>query len=288
MTRLTARVPATAANLGPGFDCFALALDLLNDVTLETESTPGVEIEGEGEGELAIDRSNLIVRSMEKVAQEAGTTLPPLHLLCVNRIPLERGLGSSAAAVVAGVVLADRLLDLGLTPDASLRIAVEIEGHPDNVAGALRGGLVLAYLSEGGWRAESLAPSAELRPVALIPESVRLATSEARRAMPAEVPLADAAFNAGRAALAAIAMTSRPDLLAEALEDRLHQPFRLPLVPSVNAVFQRLRSVGVPVCVAGAGPTLLAFESEDAKLPELGDGWRLLRLAPRARGAEVA
>ncbi len=286
--RITVRVPATVANLGPGFDCFALALDVVNEVTLDTAGEPGVMLEGEGAGELPQDGSNLIPRSMEHLARDAGVSLPSFSLSCANRIPLERGLGSSAAAVVAGLALADRLLGTELSKDRLLEMAVDVEGHPDNVAAALRGGLVLAYRSRGGWRAESLVPSPDLRPVVLIPKRERLATSEARRALPHEVSLSDAVFNVGRAALAVVAMTARPDLLAEALEDRLHQPHRLPLTPAVHAVFLDLKDSGIPVCVAGAGPSLLAFESEGVSVPDLGPDWRALRLRPRAAGVEVA
>ena len=286
--RLTVNVPATVANLGPGFDCLAIALDLVNAVAVDTEGTPGVRVEGEGAGELPEDASNLILRSMAHLTDETGSALPQLSLSCRNRIPLERGLGSSAAATVAGLVLADRILGSSLPPERLLQMAVEVEGHPDNVAAALLGGLTLAYRSRDGWRAESIEPSPNLRPVVLIPDGERLPTSEARRVLPREVAFDDATFNLGRAALAVLALTSRPDLLGEALEDRLHQPARLELVPAVEALFRHLKGAGVPVCVAGAGPSLLAFESDGRPLPEIGPGWRLLRVLPRARGAEVA
>lgn len=285
--RLTASVPATVANLGPGFDCFAMAIDLASEVTVDTEAAPAVTIEGEGGVELPRDRSNLIVRSMERLAGEVGAALPSFSLSCENRIPLERGLGSSASAVVAGLVLADRLLEASFSADRLLAVAVELEGHPDNVAAALRGGLVLAYRAATGWRAESVAPSPDLRLAVLIPERERLATPAARRALPRAVPLADAAFNAGRSALALLALTERPELLPEALEDRLHQPARLPLTPGAHAVFLELKDAGIPICVAGAGPSLLAFESDGRRVPALGSDWRILRMSPRTAGAEV-
>lgn len=284
--RLRARAPATSANLGPGFDCFGLALDLVNEVILDPDAPPGVSWEGEGAGELPTDGSDALSAALRRTAETAGRRLPPLRLRGRNRIPVERGLGSSAAAVVAGVGLADRLLGLGLSPDERLALAVELEGHPDNVAAALRGGLVLAYRAAGGWRAEALAPAAELRPAVLVPEA-RLSTVAARAALPREVPLADAAFNAGRAALAVVALTARPELLDEALEDRLHQGVRLRLVPEVAEAFARVRAAGVPVCVSGAGPSLLAFERDGAVVPDLGPGWRVLRVPPRRAGLEV-
>lgn len=285
--RLTARVPATSANLGPGFDCFGLALDLCNEVTVDTDAEPGVSWEGEGAVELPTDASDMVSRAMAFAAGEAGIKLPPLALHGLNRIPLERGLGSSAAAVVAGLVLANRLLQAGLSPDRIFELAVELEGHADNVAAAVYGGLSIAYRTDGGWRAESLMPHAGLRPAAVVPERVRLATPAAREALPREVPLADAVFNAGRAALVVLAMIHRPELLEPALEDRLHQDVRLALAPEVREVFARLREGGVPVCVSGAGPSLLAFEQEGRTVPDLGPGWRVLRVAPRSTGAEV-
>ena len=284
---LTARVPATVANLGPGFDSLALAVTLHNEVRLETGVDPAVEVKGEGEGELPEDASNLIFKTMSFVTHEVGGNLPPFRLECKNAIPLERGLGSSAAAVVAGVLLADRLLDAQLDPDRLLQIAVDLEGHADNVSACLRGGLVIAYLSGDGWRAERMDPHPALQPVVLVPREERVPTKDARRALPREVPLADASFNVSRAALAVLALTTRPELLIDALEDRLHQGRRLPLAPASRAMFEDLRSRGVPVCVAGAGPSLLAFESDERLVPDLGPGWNTLRLQPAAAGADV-
>ena len=285
--RLVARAPATVANLGPGFDSLALALDLHNEVTLDTEAEPAITVVGEGAGEIPEDGSNLIFRTMTFMSKEAGRPLPPFSLGSENGIPLERGLGSSAAAVVSGLLLADRLLDTKLGPDRLLELAADLDGHADNAAACLRGGLVLAYLSAEGWRAERLEPHPSLEPVLLVPEHERLATSDARRVLPREVPLGDAVFNVGRAALAVLALTARPDLLRSALEDRLHQPRRLPLVPASRALFEDLRQAGVPACVAGAGPSLLAFETREARVPELGPGWRVLRLQVGSVGADV-
>ena len=284
--RLTARVPATVANLGPGFDSIGMAIDLRNEVTVDTGRPPAVAVEGEGAGELPLDASNLIFRAMAYLEQEAGGSLPPFALSCVNRIPLERGLGSSSSAVVAGLLLADRLLGTDLLADRLLEVAVDVEGHADNVAPALRGGLTLAYLSRNGWRAESLGLSPDLQPVVFVPLEERMSTAEARRVLPREVSRDDATFNASRAALAVIALAGRPDLLAEALEDRLHQQARLPLYPSSRALFYELKDAGIPVCVAGAGPSLLAFDV-GAEMPELGPGWRVLRVRPELRGANV-
>jgi homoserine kinase len=287
VTRLVARVPATVANLGPGFDALALAVDLANEVELDTEAEPAVVVEGEGAGELPEDASNMVFRSMAYLAREAGGSMPPFRLTCRNAIPLERGLGSSAAAVVGGLLLADEVLGAGLSPDRLLEVAVDIEGHPDNVSACLFGALVVAYLSRRGWRAERLEPHPSLRPVLLVPEEERVPTADARRALPRQVPLSDATHNVGRTALALIALTTRPELLPEALEDRLHQARRLAMAPSARALFQDLRDAGVPVCVAGAGPSLLAFETDAAAVPELGPGWRVLRVGVSEAGARI-
>jgi homoserine kinase len=282
--RLRCAAPATVANLGPGFDALALAVEVRNEVVVETEAEPAVVVQGEGTGELPEDASNLVFRSMTYLSRESGRPLPQFRMESENRIPLQRGLGSSASAVVTGLVLADRLLDTGLDPDRLLELAADLEGHPDNVAACLRGGLVVAYLSRQGWRAEGLEVDEGLRPVLLVPEHERIPTEDARRVLPREVPLADAAFNLGRAALAVRALAERPDLLPAALEDRLHQSRRLALAPSVRALFEDLRERGIPVCVAGAGPSLLAFDGEE-RLPELGPGWRVVRPEIAREGA---
>ncbi|MFN2542945.1 MAG: homoserine kinase [Actinomycetota bacterium] len=284
---LTVRVPATVANLGPGFDCFGLALCLSNEVTVQTDTEPSVTIEGEGASELPRDGSNLVVRAMERVFAEWGHHLPPTALTCTNAIPLERGLGSSAAAIVAGLLLADRLVGTPLPPDRILELAVELEGHADNVAAALRGGVAIAYSSADGWRAERMDPAADLRPVVLLPHEERVGTEEARNVLEPRVDRADATFNTGRAALLVLALTSRPDLLRVALQDRLHQRARLDLAPGASALFTELEAAGVPVCVAGSGPTLLAFDTEEAPVPEPGPAWRAIKPGIDREGATV-
>jgi homoserine kinase len=285
--RLTVRAPATLANLGPGFDCLALAVDLANEFTLDTGSEPGVEVEGEGADELPRDARNLVFHSIAHLAREVGGSLPAFALRCTNLIPTQRGLGSSASAVVGGLLLGDRLLGAELSPDRLLGVAADLEGHADNVAACLRGGLALAYQSSDGWRAERLEPSPELAPAILVPLEERVATEDARRALPGQVPLTDASFNVGRAALAVLALTLRPDLLGAALEDRLHQPHRLPLMPGTRALFEDLRHSGFPVCVAGSGPSIVAFEQGARRVSELGPGWRVLRPAVDGAGATV-
>ena len=286
--RLTARVPATVANLGPGFDCFGLALALHNEVVIDTDAEPGVTIEGEGADELPRDESNLVLRTLRAAEKEAKDELPPFRLECTNRIPLERGLGSSAAAVVGGLLLANHLFDSWIRSDRLLEMAVELEGHADNVGAALGGGVTMTYQADGRWWLDRFEPPEEIRPVALIPESIRVQTDAARRALPNQVEFADATFNATRAAMLSLALTSRPHLLYRALEDRLHQDARLALAPPSRELFDRLRDARVPVCVAGSGPTILAFDTEEGgDVPDPGPGWRVLRPGIERRGAYV-
>jgi homoserine kinase len=286
---IRATVPATVANLGPGFDAMALALDLRNEVEADPDGPPGVEVRGAGAGELPEDGSNLVVAAMRLVADETGRALPPLAVRCLNRIPLERGLGSSASAAVAGLVLADRLLGTGMAaagPDL-LALAARLEGHADNAAAALLGGVTIATpAGAGAWSAVRLDPHPALRSVVLVPEH-RTSTAAARRALPRQVPFADAAFTAGRAALLVHALTVRPDLLRMALEERIHQHARLALAPDTKELFERLRADGVPVCVAGSGPSLLAFEPDGGLPSPPGQGWSVLRLSVASTGTEV-
>jgi homoserine kinase len=292
--RVTVSVPATSANLGPGFDAFGLALELCNEVTVDTDAPPGVTWEGEGAQELPVDGTDMVSATMASIAASMEMALPALALHGVNRIPLARGLGSSSAAAVAGVVLASRVLDLGIdggnvaagSRDAFsvFANAAHIEGHPDNAAPAAYGGLTIAA---NGF-VQRLEPHPDLRPVALIPE-LRLPTEDARRALPDRVSLDDAVFNLAHAALLVEALTNDPSLLRIAMHDRLHQEARLDLVPEMADVFARLRNV--PVCVSGAGPSLLAFPLDGAAIPadalEAPGGWRALPLAIRTEGFTV-
>jgi homoserine kinase len=288
--RVTVRVPATSANLGPGFDTFGLALDLCNDVTIDTDAPSGVTWEGEGADQLAVDGSDLVSTTMAAIASSMDTPLPSLALHGVNRIPLARGLGSSSAATVAGVVLASRVLDLGIDRGDAFSVFAEaagIEGHPDNAAPAVFGGLTIAV--DGA--VHRLEPHPGLRAVVLVP-SVRLDTGSARDALPDRVPMADAVFNLGHAALLVEALTADPSLLQEALRDRLHQDARLELVPEMADQFDRIQALRrVPVCVSGAGPSLIAFPLDGAEIPpEALEGpgeWRAVPLAIRREGFTV-
>ena len=282
--RLTAHVPATSANLGPGFDCFGLALDLVNEVTLDTDAEPGVSWEGEGAAELPTDGTDLVSRAIAETARRHGAGPPIGALHGANAIPLERGLGSSAAAVVAGISLADRALGLAMEPTDILEVAASIEGHPDNAAAAVFGGFTMVVDRRVVARFD---PDPDLRPVLLVPDDLRVSTEEARRVLPAVVPRADAVANAGHAALTAVALLHEPGLLHAAMRDRLHEAVRLGLVPPGLEVYEAVRAAGLPVCVSGSGPTLLAFEDDEHQVPDPGQGWRVVRVMVRADGVQV-
>jgi homoserine kinase len=285
--RLTARVPATSANLGPGFDCFGLALELCNEVALDTDAEPGVEWEGEGAGELPTDGTDLVTRAIARVTDVVapGSRPPPFRLRGTNRIPLASGLGSSAAATVAGVALGSALLGAAGDPDPAVTfaLAAELEGHPDNAAPAVFGGFTVV----AGDLVERLDPHPDVRPVLLVPEAVRISTEEARRVLPETVSRGDAVFNVAHAALTLVRLLRDPGRLGPVMRDRLHQDARLALAPEVRRLFERLRSDGVPVCVSGSGPTLLAFEGDGPSVPDPGEGWRILRVQVRAVGVEI-
>ncbi len=287
--RLTARVPATSANLGPGFDCFGLALDLCNEVTIDTDAEPGVSWDGEGADELPTDGTDLVSSAMLRAAADLGGLLPALSVRAKNRIPLERGIGSSAAARVAGVALATRLLDPE-TADDQFRVfsvVAELEGHPDNAAAAVFGGFTMVL----GGRAPLVRrfdPHPGLRPVLLVPDGIRISTAAARQALPDHVRFRDATINAARSALTAAAIVGEPDLLFPAMVDRLHEDERLSLAPAARAVFDRIREAGFAVCVSGSGPSLLAFDSRHGRVPDPGEGWQVLRVPVRSTGFEIA
>jgi homoserine kinase len=288
--RLRVNVPATSANLGPGFDAFGMALDLCNEVTVDTDAPPAVTWDGEGADELPTDGSDMISEAVRSVAASMALEAPQVAMHGRNTIPLARGLGSSAAAVVAGIAIASRLLDLGIDrdPASMMALATAIEGHPDNAAPAIYGGITIAT-ADGFVRNLTAHPS--LRPVAIVPDA-RLPTAEARAALPSTVPFADAVFNATHAALMVEALTKDPDLLRIALQDRLHEDVRLARVPAVDDVVRELRHRAVPVCVSGAGPTLLAFQLDGGPdvatlAADVAPTWRIWPMAVRSRGFEI-
>ncbi|HKB30074.1 MAG TPA: homoserine kinase [Streptosporangiaceae bacterium] len=309
------RVPATSANLGPGFDALGLALALHDE--LEVRATRGglsVEVSGVGADTAAAGEGHLIVRAMRAAFAAAGSQPPGLALRCVNRIPHGRGLGSSAAAIVAGVVAARALLagrgapgaaepgagepgdeKPGLTDAEVYALAAEIEGHPDNVAACLVGGLTIAWLEDGGPRLVRLSPLPEIKPVVCISPNA-LATAQARKVLPETVRHADAATNVGRSALLVAALTAAPAVLLAATQDLLHQPYRAPVMPDTAGLVNRLRGAGIPAVVSGAGPSVLAFPAAESSaglgvlgsiVKETGNGWLVSPLDVDRQGASV-
>lgn len=291
------RVPATSANLGPAFDCAGLALALHDQVQVQVaDAGLGVDVAGEGEGAVPCDERHLVVQSLRAAFDRLGGQPPGLRVACTNRVPHARGLGSSAAAIVAGIVAARALVVGGddvLGGEAALGLADELEGHPDNVAACLLGGLTLAFAGSDGVRALRLTPSDELAPVVFVPSpgaATKASTKAARGALPASVPHADAAANAGRAALLPLALTTEPHLLLEATRDLLHQPYRAPQQPATAALVQALRADGVPAVVSGAGPSVLALTTRDQRTAVAGRGpagWSVHALDVDRTGAVV-
>lgn len=265
-TRVHVKVPASTANLGPGFDALGLALDLYNEVVAAPGERVTVDIEGEGAGRLATDQRNVIARAVRLAYEAAGRPFPGCTITCVNRIPLARGLGSSAAAWVGGLVAGNALLGSPLDRGALLDLAARAEGHPDNVSAALLGGLTVSALTADRVSAVALPVPRDLGWVVLVPD-VTSSTSEARAVLPVSVPRGDAVFNVQRVAMLLAALQAgRDDLLTGALEDRLHQPYRLQLFPWMPDVVRAARDAGALGCVlSGAGPSLLAVVRGDAR-----------------------
>jgi homoserine kinase len=281
---VTVRVPASSANLGPGFDALGLALTLYDDVTGEVIGD-GLEIEVIGDDAVALDDTHLVARAMYAAFDAIGERPSGLKLSCVNAIPHGRGLGSSAAAIVGGIVLARALVEDGaarLDDAAVYQLAGELEGHPDNVAAAVFGGLTIAWLDGAAVGVERLDAAAEVT-VFIPPDAV--STEKARGLLPDQVPHGDAAYNAGRAALLVVALTSAPDRLLAATDDRLHQAYRSDAMPDSYALMRALRADGVAAIISGAGPTVLAFGHGLAeRAPE---GWKVLELAVDSEGARI-
>ncbi|WP_320067535.1 homoserine kinase [Micromonospora sp. RTGN7] len=284
------RVPATSANLGPGFDALGLALSLYDDVSAEVvPDGVRVTVTGQGAGELPDDDAHLVARAMRVTFDALGGQPPGLAVECVNRIPQARGLGSSSAAIVAGVQLARALVVDGaarLDDAGALRLAAEIEGHPDNVAPCLLGGFTIAWTEPSGAHAVSLAVDDRVCPTVFVPEERGL-TAVARAALPGVVPHGDAALTAGRAALLVHALTAEPALLVPATVDRLHQDYRAGGMPRTSALVSALRAAGVAAVVSGAGPTVLALSEPPASF-SAGTGWQSWRLGIDVHGARSA
>ncbi|WP_327095753.1 homoserine kinase [Nocardia vinacea] len=297
---VTARVPASSANLGPGFDSLGMALGIYDEIEVRTtDSGLTIRVEGEGADDVPWGPSHLVVRAIERGLEAAGVWADGLDVVCRNVIPHSRGLGSSASAVVGGLAAGCGLaakLDPALATgsDQLVQLASEFEGHPDNAAASVLGGIVVSWTetaadaaSDGAvaldhgrvYRAVRLDPHPTLRPVVLIPEE-RSSTAHTRGLLPEVVPHGDAAFNVSRAALAVVALTQRTDLLLPATADRLHQAQRAPALPLTTEWIARLRAAGIAATVSGAGPTVLALGTSEfpAELRELAaiDGLRVV------------
>ena len=264
--RVHVTIPATSANLGPGFDALGLALTLYNEVEVRPAGETTVSVEGEGAGRLPSSDKNVIVRALRMVYEAVGRRPESWSVRCVNRIPPARGLGSSAAAWVGGIAAGNALLGGPLDRAAILKLAARAEGHPDNVAAAVYGGLTVASGEGETVVALTLPVPPALVWVTLIPE-VTSSTSEARAVLPATVPRADAIFNVQRVALLLASLQAgRVDTLGAALEDRLHQPYRRKLFPWMPAVLDAARAAGALGCaLSGAGPSLLAIAPGSAE-----------------------
>ena len=271
---ITIRIPATSANLGPGFDSLGLALDLWNETIITLAIEYSVQVNGEGMERLSPGVNNLIIRTAQQFAERVGKRLPPFHLDCVNNIPLSSGLGSSAAAKLTGLLGANALLGKPLSKDEIMDIATELEGHPDNVAPALLGGLVVSTVADGKVLAHKINLEANNDSpihITIVLPDFHLSTQQARAALPEHVTLRDAVHNLSRAVLVTEAFRTRDlDLLGKAMTDTLHQPYRLPLISGGLEAIHAAKEAGASAAaVSGAGPSIIAFSSQ--RDPAIGE-----------------
>ncbi|WP_022872791.1 homoserine kinase [Nesterenkonia alba] len=301
----TLTVPATSANLGPGYDTAGLALDLRD--TIEVQASPrrdpdraevAVTVTGEGSSDLPADASHLVISVVERILAAKGFALPDMHVTAHNVIPHSRGLGSSAAAIATAVVTADQLLPDGLSADEQLQIGSRIEGHPDNYVPALRGGVSIAWHagedSNGAsvFRAAALRHHPELRCVVAVPDFVQ-STQTARDLLPVQIPHGTAAKNSSRAALLTHALTEAPELLLDATEDFLHQEYRRQAFPASMALLDSLRQAGYAAVISGAGPAVLVLttRAEATAVAEHIRSWDAEQTTPKtftARNLPIA
>jgi homoserine kinase len=292
---INVRAPATSANLGPAFDAAGIALDWWDELEVRPAPVDGIQLGGEQAELLPTGRDNLIRVAMRRLAEAAGAPLPPLHLSVVKGFPLGRGFGSSAAAVVLGLVAARRLVAPDLPEAELLALACELEGHPDNATPCLHGGATLAWVEDGRPRRRALPVHPELVAVALVAPAP-MSTSEARRLLPEQVPFAVAAHTGARAAMLPLALAGDHELLLPATEDLLHQPERLAHTLDGAKLLERLRSAGHAAFVSGAGPSLLVLcprpaaagvvaDAEEALAADGAEGWSVRPLELARRGA---
>lgn len=290
---LRVRVPATSANLGPGYDSFGLALSLYDEIVVRVgEDGLDLDVAGEGADKVRKDSRNLVIKAMNTAFDRMGGRPRGLEVRCLNRIPHGRGLGSSAAAIVGGLAAA-RALTVGgddrLDDERLLAVATEMEGHPDNVAATVHGGFTMAWTDGGEVGVLRTFPHPDLLPVAFIP-GTEVRTTKARKVLPDAVPHGDAALNSARAALLSRAITDRPDLLMVATEDFLHQEYRRPVMPRTLALVDELRAAGVPAVVSGAGPTVLALTDRSTAsdlAAQSRRGWRIEAFEADREGVQI-
>lgn len=297
--RVHVKVPATTANLGPGFDTLGLALSVYDELEVSVRDAPGatVEVHGVGVGEVPTDESNLVVRSIAHTFAAYGLDMPGLDLVAHNVIPHGRGMGSSGAAIVSGVMAAKGLLEgiVEMSADDLLARATELEGHPDNVAPALFGGLTIAWVTPEGPQHKRLTVHRGVSLLVAVPTHSTMSTALARSLQPESVPHEDAIFNVSRSALLIAALIQSPELLLAATEDKLHQSYRASAMPETDALIRVLREHGFAAVVSGAGPSVLVLCSDPAqrrRAAELIDEhttspWESLMLAVDFKGATV-
>lgn len=260
-TQVTVTIPATTANLGPGFDCLGMALGLYNDVTFTAvpDGPTRITVAGVDVNKVPTDEKNLVLTSAHITFARLGVDPIPMHIHQHNNVPVSSGLGSSSTAVLAGMFGANALVDGRLTPAEMLQMATQLEGHPDNVAPAVHGGLILGLQTAQGLHVECI-PTPPLTVVVVLP-NFALLTAEARAALPAHISLTDAIFNSGRVGLLVRALADGDyERMAIAMQDRLHQPYRLPLIPGAAAALTAAQAAGArAVALSGAGPSVIAF-----------------------------
>ena len=296
-------VPASSANIGPGFDCFGIALELRDRYAAQVldEPTFDVDVSGEGADEVKKDAKNLVIKAMMHGFEHMGSKPRGIALRALNAIPHGRGLGSSASAIVGGLALARSLVLTGeqyMSDDDLITLATELEGHPDNVASAFYGGATIAWVensidqsgnTKSVGRAVSLKVDDRIKALLLVPDN-QLSTSKARKLLPETISHQDAVLNSSRTALLVHALAERPDLLFTATQDLLHQSYRASAMPKTISLVEKLRGAGLAAVVSGAGPSVMVLysnsEDEIDQVASLAPGFTAMKLAVAKTGAQ--